>query len=334
VTTLCKKMLFVKCFQAAPPPIEVPILHNRVLVLGQENSGKTTVFRTVFSKVPEEDPLVVHERAKETLEDSWKALIQGGCNIDTNLIQTLIANGKQSELLEILRDPRFQSFAWENGLGTAFDSAEFWSNHAQVLTSSQGIQSNVAIRAKVKHDQCVCYSTQWKNHTMDLMDVPNSLHDVKFLRNQQDISSICYVVGLDTFDQVDPISGKNLLELEVERFSKLINAVFKNNSETSVILFLNKVDVFERKLENGVSFSTSTRFSDFQMPKEKNMQAVTKAAGRYVGHMFRKSLPARLSKTRFFRFNVSSMDVDQCKRISRSIKLTILEQRLVEAGFI
>jgi len=84
---------------------------------------------------------------------------------------------------------------------------------------------------------------------VNMINLPSeAVEDVSCLVSTK--GTICYVLPLDTFDQVDPETGKSKLELELERIVWL-STIKRCNDYYSFVVLLTKFDEFQTKLNSG-----------------------------------------------------------------------------------
>jgi len=138
------------------------------------------------------------------------------------------------------------------------------------------------------------------------------------------ITCCLYVADLAAFDQVDNASGANALEREFETFDAFVNS--GRMAKTPVLLMLNKRDIFERRLAQGVSFvSAAGRFADYEGEADDVDAMIAYVTAKFVA---RNTSTCRDVYTHVSVAVEASMHV-----VYNACKDVILRASLVQAGF-
>ena len=131
------------------------------------------------------------------------------------------------------------------------DSAAYYLDSLERLCDSSYIPDEQdVLRTRVKTTGIIETKFEYKNLSFTLIDVGGQRSErKKWIHCFQDVTAIIFCVGLSAYDQLlaeDEETNRMLESLKL--FESICNNPFF--SKTSMILFLNKKDLFEEKIEN------------------------------------------------------------------------------------
>ena len=155
---------------------------------------------------------------------------------------------------------------------------------------------------------------------------------------------VIFCVALSEYDQnLLEANGQNRMVESLETFKSVINSMYMKQKNVSVILFLNKTDIFKRKLAHS---DLSKYFPDFQGKTGWPFSHVVLcAAGSFfscTGDVRNELEAAKFFESKFralnynnvrlFCHNTCATDSDQIKTIFNVIKDQFISRNLKENG--
>jgi len=104
-----------------------------------------------------------------------------------------------------------------------------------------------------------------------------------------DVTAIIFVVAISSYDQVLEEDEKtNRMDEDIKLYKEIADNQWF--TETSIILFFNKKDIFDEKLQRGVHLNVCPSFKDYNGKLELG------PASEYIQNIFKK-LPENQKKT-------------------------------------
>ena len=155
-------------------------------------------------------------------------------------------------------------------------------------------------------------------YSFRMMDVGGQKNERrKWIHAFERVNAVIFLTAISEFDQLmeeDP--EVNRLSGSIDLFQKVANLEWFPASETSLILFLNKMDIFEEKCKT-VSFNKY--FPDYT-GKDFDSDAVKSR----IQSMFFEKAPKRNIKPHY----TCAIDTKQIKKIFEAVKETLIERHL------
>ena len=151
----------------------------------------------------------------------------------------------------------------------------------------------------------------------------------KWIHQFDNVTTVIFVMSLSEYDQnLYEDNTKNRLEEAVELFDEIANSKWFVN--TSLLLFMNKRDLFEKKyVEDRVPLNVSGRFPDAPDIGERPNP---KVALDYLADLFRQRI--RDPSKDFSVFVTTACNPENVQRVFDDAKMKILKKNLVQSGFV
>jgi len=171
--------------------------------------------------------------------------------------------------------------------------------------------------------------------TVDHMDV--TMVDVGGQRSERrkwlncfvDISAVLFLVALNEYDMVLEEDNKtNRMEEALKLFTKITGAQWFEN--TSFILFLNKSDLFEQKIKKKHLGEFFEDYDSFEviLPKKEVFENELDKGCAYIKSQFVEVF----NGNRLYVFVTCAIDMENCKRVFKSVRDTILDKAMGSDG--
>lgn len=151
----------------------------------------------------------------------------------------------------------------------------------------------------------------------------------KWIHQFDNVTTVIFVMSLSEYDQnLYEDNTKNRLEEALELFDEIANSKWFVN--TSLLLFMNKRDLFEKKyVEERIPLNASKRFPDAPDIGERPN---AKVALDYLTDLFRKRV--RDPNKDFSVFVTTATNPENVQRVFDEAKMKILKKNLVQSGFV
>ena len=181
---------------------------------------------------------------------------------------------------------------------------------------------NDVLRARTKTTGI--YETRFDmgNLSIHMFDVGGQRSErKKWIHCFEDVTSIIFCVALSEYDQVLlEESGQNRMTESLVLFDSVINSRWF--VRTSIILFLNKIDIFKEKLTN---VPLVDWFPDYQGGADPNK------AAKYI--LYRFTLVNRV-KLNIYPHLTQATDTSNVRLVFTAVKETILQNALKDSGIL
>lgn len=321
----------------------------KMLLLGAGESGKSTIFKQMkvinksgyTDKEKMEFKSIVHsnvlasmkslldsfEKLNETPPDDVKAIHEDfktqTANGDTNLtpeLYKLVSDlwGNAAIQKQFERRSEFQ----------LNDSAEYYFNNLERIGQDNYLPStDDVLRSRVRTTGIVQSDFQIKDLQFAMFDVGGQRNERrKWIHCFDNVDAVVFVAALSEFDQVlFEDETQNRVDEAVSLFDQIVNS--KWFKETSMILFLNKKDLFEQKLKSKV-------FAEFV---NKNESREPYSGANELGpcsEYFKKiMLDKRKDKDKsVFTHITTAIDTSNVKFVFNAVVAMILEANLKSSG--
>lgn len=254
----------------------------KMLLLGAGESGKSTIFKQMkvinkdgYSKAELKEFVgIVHSNVCQSMKAMVDSFEKLGITMNPDLVSLkdkyldMSADDKlNTELGALIKD------MWEHSqIKDQFnrrsefqlnDSAEFYfENITRLATDDYMPTTDDVLRSRVRTTGIVQSEFIIKSIEFAMFDVGGQRNERrKWIHCFDNVDAVVFVASLSEFDQVlFEDETQNRLDEALDLFKQIVNS--KWFKETSMILFLNKKDLFEKKLANKV-------FADFINKNEK-----------------------------------------------------------------
>jgi len=313
----------------------------KMLLLGAGESGKSTIFKQMkvinkdgyTEKEKKEFIGTVHSNVCQSMTSMVNAFEKLGVTPEGDMvgfIDKFKEDAKEEKLTPELGalvksmwgNAQIQDLFLKRNEFQLNDSAEFYFQEIDRLSTADYMPTTDDIlRSRVRTTGIVQSDFKIKSMNFAMFDVGGQRNERrKWIHCFDNVNAVVFVASLSEFDQVlYEDETKNRLDEALELFAQIVNS--KWFKETSLILFLNKKDLFEKKL------------------LEKKMSDYVKA---YTGPNEMKPA-AEWCKTEFLKRNknadksifshvTTAIDTSNVKFVFNAVVAMILEENLKSSG--
>jgi len=320
----------------------------KILLLGSGESGKSTIVKQMKiihqNGYSEEELLAFRPLIWKNLLESALAVIQGLERFNLEPIQSHNKANRQRLLSYTIRpdepsfffDPSIAKAAqdiWRDEIIPALmehssdfylmDSAGYFFDHAlRIGTSNYLPTKEDVLRARVKSTGITETRFNMGQLSIHMFDVGGQRSErKKWIHSFESVTSIIFCTALSEYDQVLlEEKNQNRMAESLVLFDSVINSRWF--LRTSIILFLNKIDVFRVKLPK----VPLERF----FPEYTGGSDVNKGA-KYILWRFMQTNRARLS---VYPHITQATDTSNIRLVFVTVKETILQNALKESGIL
>lgn len=146
----------------------------------------------------------------------------------------------------------------------------------------------------------------------------------KWVHCFQDVTAIIFVIAISSYDQVLEEDEKtNRMVEDIKLYKEIADNQWFG--ETSIILFFNKKDIFEEKLQKGIQLNVCPSFSDY------NGKLELSPTTEYIQNVFR-NLPANQKKP-FYPHVTVATDTKNIKHVFDAVRDIIFQKAMSNVGF-
>lgn len=319
----------------------------KILLLGPGESGKSTIFkqckiiqdsggysdseRAVFA------PIVVHNVLSQMavlLNQSARLGHELTAPEDLALAQTVLSAGQSSDTLspalakavkDLWAHPNIQAtYALRDKKFSLNDSTSYFFESIDRIAEPNYLPSvDDVLRARVR-------STGIEEAEFDFGELSFRMFDVggqrserrKWIHCFEKVTAVLFVISLCGYDQVlREDETQNCMKESVLLFDEIVNSAWFAN--TSFILFLNKLDLFETKIKDS---PLSACYPDYTGGPDPE------AAAEYIKDKFVKLRSEKGPKREIFHHKTCAIDSKQIAIVFAAVKRTILMEVLGEFG--
>ncbi|KAF7297814.1 Heterotrimeric G-protein alpha subunit [Mycena kentingensis (nom. inval.)] len=317
----------------------------KILLLGSGESGKSTIvkqMKIIHSTGFSPDELlafrpIVHKNAVDSAQAVIEALrdarLDGLLSESRRHLPALIMAARPEALLQadtadaielLWRDPVVPRLLDEHGSEFyLMDSAPYFINHIQRLAAPGYTPTEEdVLRARAQSTSITETRFNMGGLSIHMFDVGGQRSErKKWIHCFESVTSIIFCTALSEYDQVLLEEKKqNRMRESLVLFESVINSRWF--LRTSIILFLNKIDVFRVKL----SKVPLERY----FPEYTGGQDINKAA-KYVLWRFMQENRARLS---VYPHLTQATDTKNIRLVFAAVKETILQNALKDSGIL
>lgn len=250
------------------------------------------------------------ESAAEILDIS----LLGRVNYDTDTAQKVAACYKDPAIAQVM------GFRKEFTLS---DSAEYFLNDCEKYSAEDYVPKDEdVLRVRAKTTGIVETAFVIRKKRFRMVDVGGQRNErKKWMHCFQDVTAVIYCASLNDYDLVleeDPTV--NRMHESLNLFGDIINNEWFSN--TSIILFLNKRDLFEKKLESGIDLKSCFPLYDDGCKKEKAMEYIKK---KYLEKN-------KFSNREIYSHYTIATDTQNIKIVFNAVQDILLSATIVELG--
>jgi len=272
----------------------------KMLLLGTGESGKSTIVKQMKVMYqggysPEECQSFVAVIAQNTLA-SMKSLILAvnalGLALDsdehrryaTEVVEAAVAG--DAMLITAAMGTMLETLWKDNGIQTAYtrraefqlnDSAPYYLDSiARISASGFMPTKDDVLHSRVRTTGIVETQFSFGDMRFRMFDVGGQRNErKKWIHCFQDVTSVVFVVGISEYDQkLLEDSAQNRMTESLLLFDEICNSRWF--LDTSLILFLNKIDLFRQKLANKIPLTNLFPDFDGQFDEKKASDYITK----------------------------------------------------------
>jgi len=323
---------------------------NKLLLLGPGESGKSTLFKQMVSLYgkgfTEEDRRKYLPLIHTHVLNSIKTLVKQSDVLAKKGIQrtTILEKNQESKvIIEELKDverplekgvtPHMAKLWADPGIQTTFehramyyltDSAGYFLEKVESLAVNDYVPSEQDIfRCRTRSTGILEEEFKIEGSKFKMVDVGGQRNErKKWIHCFSEVTAILFVVGMSEYDMVLFEDAKtNRMHEALNVFEDVVNN--KHMSETPVMLFLNKRDLFAEKIHRKVPLRVA--FPDFV-----DNNPTVESATSYIRQQFEKR--NKNSKRPIYTHVTCATDTDNVKFVFTSVKDILIRGALVEGG--
>ncbi|EJT74946.1 guanine nucleotide-binding protein alpha-3 subunit [Gaeumannomyces tritici R3-111a-1] len=319
----------------------------KILLLGSGESGKSTIvkqMKIIHLKGYSDDELYNYRPTMfKNLIDCAKAVVtamrqfeiepqlSGNRELCDFLIDYSVEAGPQIEMdpkvgraiQSIWNDPAREQLMLRQTEFYLMDSAEYFFQQAMRIVSPDYLPSEMdVLRARTKTTGIYETRFQMGQLSIHMFDVGGQRSErKKWIHCFENVTSIIFCVALSEYDQVlIEESSQNRMMESLLLFDSVVNSRWF--MRTSIILFLNKVDIFKLKLSRS---PLGNYFQDYSGGKDVNK------AAKYLLWRFNQVNRAHLN---LYPHLTQATDTSNIRLVFAAVKETILNNALKDSGIL
>jgi GTPase SAR1 family protein len=311
-----------------------------MLLLGAGESGKSTIFKQMkvinkdgYSEKEQKEFIpIIHMNVCQSMKSmigAFEKLGENGSAIKAEMEQfeTKAENERLDEELSTLVKKLWASEEMKKVFKRRSefqlnDSAEFYFNEVHRLSRPDYLPTTDDIlRSRVRTTGIVQSDFSIKSMQFSMFDVGGQRNERrKWIHCFDNVNAVVFVASLSEFDQnLYEDETKNRLDEALELFGQIANS--KWFKACSIILFLNKKDLFEKKLEEK---TMSDFVKTYSGPNEM------KPCSEHVKNLF---LERNKNKDKsIFSHVTTAIDTSNVKFVFNAVVAMILEENLKQSG--
>ncbi|XP_063050935.1 guanine nucleotide-binding protein subunit alpha-14 [Engraulis encrasicolus] len=319
----------------------------KLLLLGTGESGKSTFIKQMriihgagytdedkrsFIKLVYQNIFTAMQamlRAMETLqiplaENSNKGYVPMVLDLEVDKIQAL-DSGQSQAIAALWKDEGVQVCYERRREYQLSDSAKYYLSDLERISDPAYLPTQQDIlRVRVPTTGIIEYPFDLENVIFRMVDVGGQRSERrKWIHCFENVTSIIFLVALSEYDQVlAECDNENRMEESKALFQTIITYPWFQHS--SVILFLNKTDILDEKIQHS---HLVTYFPEFTGPPQD-----AKAAREFILQMYQEQNPDR-EKTLYSHFTCAT-DTENIRFVFAAVKDTILRHNLKEFNLV
>lgn len=197
------------------------------------------------------------------------------------------------------------------------DSTDYYLSAADRLSQQPYLPTQEdVLQLRIPTRSATVYDFHDRNYTFRITDVGGQRGERRrWIRLFDEVNAIIFLAALSEYDQTwskDEEDGMNRLELSIKLFKETLN--YPGFSNTSIILFLNKTDVLQKKI---MTSDLCRYFPDYTGPRGD-----TRAATDYIRNRFMMNMNAR--QRDFFSHETCATDTKKTRFVFAAVRESIL----------
>jgi len=314
----------------------------KLLFLGAGESGKSTLFKALRTIYGEGYPT---EERQQFVEIVWTNTISAMKELVTNLdtygtlttpeakvsktfMEKLQKDGDMSDevakhIKTLWKDEGIQKTYEKRSNFQLFDSAGYFFNRIDEIASPEYLPTEEdVLRSRVRTTGIVESSFQIDGNHFKMFDVGGQRNErKKWIHCFENVTAVIFVVGISAYDQVlfeDEQTNRMIEALTL--FDEICNSKWFQN--TSMILFLNKMDLFQEKIQR---VPLTTCFQNYQgKPGDE------KTASEFIRDQFveKNTQP----KKKIYAHFTTATNTKNISHVFVAVKDIIISRSLIDAG--
>lgn len=321
----------------------------KLLLLGAGESGKSTLFKqmiTLYGKgYSREEKLSFKPIIEQNTLHSIKVLIdastdiQDKCDEETRVAEELKDIAKEiseyphdgiiepeiaTKILQIFNDPGIQICLKNSNLFQFPDSGKYFIEKAEEIAQDEYIPSQEdVLRSRVRTTGIVETEFIIEGRTFHMFDVGGQRNErKKWIHCFENVTCVIFVAAISEYDQVLFEDEKvNRMTETLNLFDEICNSQWF--TETSLILFLNKKDLFVEKIKKK---PITLMFPEFEGDPNDYTESCN-----YIQNVF-ENLNRDPSKEVYTHVTCAT-NSDNVSHVFHSVKDTLIKRSLREGGF-
>lgn len=316
----------------------------KLLLLGAGESGKSTIFKQmkVINKngYSDEEKKTFQSIVWSNTIVSLKALCKAHEKLEMEMPADVVALSDKFEeasadeklnpeigamIKTLWTHPFIQEVFKRRSEFQLNDSAEYYFEAIDRLAQTSYLPTtDDVLRSRVRTTGIVQSDFKIKATSFSMFDVGGQRNERrKWIHCFDHVTAVCFVAALSEFDQVlYEDETQNRLDEAVDLFKQISNSKWFKSTE--IILFLNKKDLFAKKLE-------SKTFGDFRKDYEGDNSEPE--CSKYCKELFLKQRPFVEGKTKFIYSHVTTAtDTKNVAFVFNAVVSMILDKNMKESG--
>jgi GTPase SAR1 family protein len=318
---------------------------NKLLLLGAGESGKSTLFKqmiTIYGKgYPENERKTFTPIIYNNIITSMKTLLQHTSTfgeVSRNAMvskQLLLTEVKGDEVIDVNLGAHINLLWCDPGVQRTFDqrskfqltdSAAYFFNKIDEVSQPNYLPTEQdVLRSRVRTTGIVENEFEIDGNKFKMFDVGGQRNErKKWIHCFENVTAVLFVAAISEYDQLlYEDENTNRMVEALNLFEEICNSRWFR--ETSMILFLNKRDLFETKITK-VPLNECPAFADYNGPNDVN------SSTEYIRNQF-QSKNRQNQKTVYIHVTCAT-DTNNIQVVFRAVKDIVIRKSLGEAGLV
>jgi len=202
---------------------------------------------------------------------------------------------------------------------------EYYMENAQRFASPDFLpETRDLLRVKLKTINVTEISFKFEETDFLMIDVGGQRSErKKWLTCFNDVAAVLYLVALNEYDMLlEEDNATNRMEESLKLFSKLSGSQWLRDS--AMILFLNKSDIFEQRIQSRPLSECFNDFEDFAKSREDKTESEMELSLEYIKGQFIKGFRG----SRIYPFVICALDRDCCLKVFAAVRDAILSSMI------